>query len=236
MFNDVRGSNLAVLKCDHVLQNGLNQGEINRDPVEASEGRNSDKRPLELSDVRGNLGRNVFQNIVANSKVFGRSLFPQNCDSGLQVRNLNVRNQPPTETASHALFKTNELLRRNVTGDDNLLAVFVQCIESVEEGVLCRVLPAEELNVINEKEVDLSITPVEGNDLVRGQGIDVVVRELFTRDVTDLRAGEETLRVVTDCMEEVRLAQSRPAIDEQGVVSLGRRLADGESSRVSEAV
>ena len=55
-------------------------------------------------------------------------------------------------------------------------------------------------------------------------------------DVPGAQAGQQPLRVVADGVQQVGLAQSGVAVDEQRVVRLGRRLGDRDRGRMGEPV
>ncbi len=106
----------------------------------------------------------------------------------------------------------------------------------MEERVLGGVFTPEKLDVINEENIDLAISLIKRRHLVCRDRIDVVVGEFFARHIANLHSGEESLCVVTNGMEKVCFAESRAAVDKEGVVGLGGGFADGERGRVGESV
>ena len=92
---------------------------------------------------------------------------------------MDIRQKTPLEASSHPVFEASQALRWNVARNDYLLVVIMQSVEGVEEGVLGRVFPTKELDVINEKNVDVAIPSLEGSTPVVSNGVDEVVGEFF---------------------------------------------------------
>ncbi len=59
----------------------------------------------------------------------------------------------------------------------------MQCVERMEEFFLGGFLAGDELDVIDQKHVNLPVAAPKGIRRVRTDGIDHVVGELFRRDV-----------------------------------------------------
>ena len=97
-------------------------------------------------------------------------------------------------------------------------------------------LALEELDVVDEQDVDVAVPALEVRGLVVTDAVDEVVRELLGVDVAHLDVGEQVAGVVPDGVEQVRLAQSGVAVDEEGVVGLRRCLGDRDRRGVREPV
>ncbi len=132
--------------------------------------------------------------------------------------------------------KRDELLGRTVAGDDDLLVRVVQRVERVEELFLRLLLVLQELDVVDQQHVDVAVAPAEALGLAVANRVDEVVGELLGADVPHARAGEQAHRVVADGVQQVCLAKTRLAVDEQRVVRLRRRLRDRDGRRVGEPV
>src|SRR5690606_7505276 len=111
-----------------------------------------------------------------------------------------------------------------------------QRVEGVEELLLRRLLVRQELDVVDQEDVHLAVALAEAVALAVADGVDELVGELLRADVPHARARVEAARVVPDRVSQVRLAEARLPIDEEGVVRLGRRLRDGDRGRVREPV
>ena len=112
----------------------------------------------------------------------------------------------------------------------------MQGVEGVEELLLRLHLAGKELDVVDEQHVDVAIKTLERARAVIADRVDELVGELFRVDVADPEPRVDLADIVTDGVQQVGLAQSRGAIDEQRVVGLGRRLGDRVGGRVGEPV
>ena len=112
----------------------------------------------------------------------------------------------------------------------------------MEELLERRLLVSQELDVVDEQHVDLAVFAVELVDaafparLVGTQRVDELVGELFARHIAHARAGLLEQRVVADRVEQMGLAQTRSAVDTQGVEVLARAFRHGERHGAREAV
>ena len=102
-------------------------------------------------------------------------------------------------------------------------------------------LVADELDVVDEKNVELAVAAVEGLDLgvirlIEANRVDELVRELFGVDVADLQVGHHRQRVVADGLEQVRLAQTGIAVDKEGIEGGARGFRGGQRGGVRETV
>ena len=77
-------------------------------------------------------------------------LLSQDRDTGLEVRWLNIGDQPPLETRSQALFKPGNVLWWLITGQHDLFLCAMQGVECVEELFLSCFLPSKDLNIVHE--------------------------------------------------------------------------------------
>ena len=123
-----------------------------------------------------------------------------------------------------------------VGGDHDLLVRVVQRVEGVEELLLGLDLALEELDVVDQQDVDIAVPALELGRLVVADRVDEVVGELFAGDVPDPGPGVEAADVVADRVQQVGLAQTGVAVDQQRVVRLARRLGDRDRGGVREPV
>ena len=106
----------------------------------------------------------------------------------------------------------------------------------MEELFLGPLAVGEELDVVDHQHVGVAVAVAEVVQAAELDGLDEVVDERLAGQVEDaglLLAGQHR---VADRLEQVRLAQAHAAVDEQGVVGLAGRLADGQAGRVGQAV
>ncbi len=163
-------------------------------------------------------------------------LLPEDRDACLEIGRLDVGEQPPLEPRAQPLLQGRDLPRRAVGRDDDLGAALVERVEGMEELLLDALLALEELDVVDEQDVVVPVAALEPLDPLVAQGVDEVVHEGLARHVAHRQPPRVLSHVVPDRLEQVRLAEPRPAVDEQRVVGLGRRLGDRERGRVGEAV
>jgi hypothetical protein len=163
-------------------------------------------------------------------------LLAEDGDAGLEVGRLDVGDEAPLEATAHPVLEACQVLGCDVARDDDLLVVIVQGVEGVEERLLRLRAALQELDVVDQEDVDVAVACLEGGAAVVGDGVDEVVRELLARDVSDADAGVERLGIVADRVQQVRLAESGVAVDEERVVRLGRCLSHGDRRCMREAV
>jgi hypothetical protein len=163
-------------------------------------------------------------------------LLAEDRDPGLEVGRLDVADEAPLEPGPQPLLEPGQLLRRQVGGDDDLLRRVVQRVEGVEELLLRLHLAGQELDVVDEEHVDVAVDRLEAGGPVVADAVDEVVGELLGVHVAHPQVGQQLPRVLADRVQEVGLAQSGVAVDEQRVVRTGRPLGDGERGRVGEPV
>src|SRR5690606_13866937 len=226
----------VVAAGDQVLQDDLRQAQVHRLTVERGERRHADQRALQLTDVPRDARRDELQHLRRGVELFLHRLLAQDGDARLQLGRLDVRDQPPLETVPQPVLQRHQLLGRPVAGQHDLLVGVVQRVEGVEELLLRRLLVRQELDVVDQEDVHLAVALAEAVALAVADGVDELVGELLRADVPHARARVEAARVVPDRVQQVRLAEARLPIDEEGVVRLGRRLRDGDRGRVREPV
>ena len=112
----------------------------------------------------------------------------------------------------------------------------VKRIERVKELFLESVFAFEELDVINKQDVVLAVAAFELGGGVITNGVDKLAEQGLGRDVTDSIRAVVLGHVVSDRLEQVRLAQTRMTMNEQWVIRARWRLCDRESRGVSKAI
>jgi hypothetical protein len=106
----------------------------------------------------------------------------------------------------------------------------------MEELFLDAFLAFDELDVIDQQDVDISVAAFEGDFAVVTQRVDEIVGEFLGGDVLDPHPGKQPLGVVAGGMQQVSLAQTGFAPDEEWVVGPCRRFGDGQGRGVGETV
>ena len=106
----------------------------------------------------------------------------------------------------------------------------------MEELGLRPLLAGEELDVVHQQHVHRSVALAELEDPVVLDRVDHLVHEALARDVGEPQPRVVVEHVVPDCVHQVGLAEPHPAVDEQRVVGLARRLGHGPRGRLGELV
>src|ERR1700730_3937326 len=110
-------------------------------------------------------------------------------------------------------------------------------VERVEELLLEFLGALEELDVVDEQYVEVAVATLEQRHAgAIPDGLDEVVHKRLRREVAHSEFREQRTDVMSDRVQQVRLAEPRASIDEQRVVGLGRLFGDGERGGVREAV
>ena len=72
-------------------------------------------------------------NVFREFNPFGLGLHVENRHFSFEIRWLHIDHKAPLEPAAQAIQEAGDIFRRPVRRDDNLLAVLVQLVESMEE-------------------------------------------------------------------------------------------------------
>ena len=112
----------------------------------------------------------------------------------------------------------------------------VQGVESMEELLLNAFLAGQELHVVDEQDVRLAMFAAEADQLIVLNGLDVFVGEFFGRKIRDARAFFGAGNVLANGVQQMRLAQTHPAIKEKRIVGFARRLRDGHGGGMGVVV
>ena len=157
-------------------------------------------------------------------------------DPVLEVGQLDVGDHAPLEARHQACLEARDLGRRPVARQHDLAAAFVERVEGVEELLLHRLLPLEEVHVVDEEEVGLTEAPAEIGRRAVLNGRDELVRELLGADEGDagVRLAEQDL--VRDRLHQVCFAEPGVAVDEERVVDLSGGLGAGVGGGCRELV
>ena len=112
----------------------------------------------------------------------------------------------------------------------------VEIVERVEELLLGPFLAGDELDVVDQEQVDVAVLGAELRGSVVADGVDELVGEALGGEVEKTQCWIQTGDLVTDGVEEMGLAETDAAVDEQRVVGLGRELGDRLAGRLRELV
>src|SRR5208337_950691 len=106
----------------------------------------------------------------------------------------------------------------------------------MEELFRCPFFSGDELNVVHEEHIDVSILLPERHHAVVSKGVYDVVGESFRGDVSQPHVLPVVLNHMANSLHEVGLPQANSPVEEERVVSLCRSLRHSAGRRVSELV
>ena len=132
------------------------------------------------------MGGDIFDDFVVNVVALQLLLFAQDGHSRFIIRRLDIYSQAPFKTGAETFFQRLNLFRRFIRGDDNLFFSLIEGIEGVEKFLLCALFSYNKLNIIDQKNVVVSVLFAElrGGDIVFiTDGVDQLVGELFAGHV-----------------------------------------------------
>jgi len=191
---------------------------------------------LEFTDVGLDLAGDVLGDGFGDFEASEVGFFLYYCDSCLVALRIESCDEAPFESADKSLLKRRQLRRCAVGGEDDLFAVVVERVECVEKFLLAVLALAEELDIVDYEHINgaaVRLKFLQGTFFDCG---DEGVYELFAAQETDGGACEFFLCFVAGGMQEVGLAESDAAVEEQGVVCCSGCVADGDAACVCEPV
>ena len=112
----------------------------------------------------------------------------------------------------------------------------MQVVERVEELFLGAFLVLQELDVIDQQHVDMAIAGAKLLLPIITNSVDEFVGEFFRVHVTDSQVRMHLRGVVCDGVQQVGLAETGVAVDEQRVVRAAGCLGDGDGGGMRKAV
>ena len=155
----------------------------------------------------------------------------------LQVGRLYVSNQAPLESGAQAFLHQRQLARRAVGRHHHLVARVVQVVEGVKKALVSLLFATEKLHVVHQQHIHRAETLAELLGSAGAYGRDELVGELLRGDVQHRHPPQGA--GTSHRLEQVRLAQSGPGVEKQGVVGhprrLGHRLGRAEGQPVGRA-
>jgi len=186
-------------------------------------------RSFQLAHTRTHIFGDEPDNLFGNRQleVVELRLLAKDGDPVLEIGHLDVGDHSPVEARNESRLEARDFLRRPIAGENDLPPGFIEGVERVKELLLHRLLPLEEVNVVDEEEVRLAEPAAEiGRGAVLNRGHELV-GELLGADEGDSSLWLPEQDLVRDGLHEVGLPQPGVAIDEERVVDLAWGLADG---------
>ena len=149
---------------------------------------------------------------------------------------MHVSSKPRFKAGAETIFQGGELPRWAVRTEDDLLAGLVQRIEGVEELFLSGLLALQELCVIHNQQIEVSIAILEILAPTSGNRVNELIGEFFTGDILDAHVGPQLLCIMSSRVQEVSFAQSGFSPDHQRVVRLTGIFRHCAAGRVRQTV
>ena len=106
----------------------------------------------------------------------------------------------------------------------------------MEQLLLRPLLARDELHIVHEPHIDVPLHLTEVAHAARLDGVDIFLSERLAGQIGCSEAVVAPVDKLAYGMQEVRLAQPRPSVDEQRVVLPAGRIGDGPRSRKSQPV
>ena len=134
---------------------------------------------------------NVFDDFLIDIIAIHFFFFMEDSHSGFIIRQCDIYNKTPFKTCTESGFQRLNISWWFITGDDDLLARCMQMIKSMEEFFLGTFFADDELDIIDQKNIIISVFFTEfrgGNIVFVTDRVDQFVRKFFGSHVQDLCA------------------------------------------------
>ena len=184
----------------------------------------------------GDVLGNVAADIVRDLQTERGGLVLDDGHSGLIVGRDDVADQAALKTGAQAVCQQRNVRGRTVRGQNNLLAALKELVEGMKKFLFGGALAADELDIVHQQKVGFAVFAAELHVFMLAQGRDQLVRKLLGGNVDDVEIRQILLNLVGDGIEQMRLAQTRWAVDKERVISRGWLVGDGQGRVVGKAV
>ena len=200
-----------------------------RATAQRGEGCHTKERTFEAADVRFDAMGEVFEDVVGKTDVEAGGFLTQDGQTRFHVRRLKLGRQAPFETRDEALLELGDLAGRLVAGEDDLFAPFEERIERVEKFLLGALLAGKKLDVVDKKDVGLTVTAAEFDQGIGLDGVDELVGKGLAAHVGHLGSAAGGGQMMADGLQKMRFTQTDATMNEERVV--GPRRGLGHSQR-----
>ena len=204
--------------------------------MEAAPRHQAHQRAFQFAHIGAHVTCDKQRHVHRKMRVFQLRLALQDRDLCFQIRRLDVDHQTPLKARAQTIFETVQLLGRTIARDDDLLAVFVQRVEGVEELFLRALFTGKELNVIDQQHIRGAETVAKTGDAIVSHTVDHLVRERFTGDIGDGSMRHAVLHTMPYGMHQMRFAETNATVHEQRVIHAGGSLGNGLRRRTRELI
>ena len=206
-----------------LAQGLLGEFQVDLAPLDVGPDLQRPQRPLQLADIGIDPRRDEARHVVSDRKPVQLSLLVQDRHPRLEAGRLDHGHQPPLEPAHQTLLKVRDLLGQRVRRQDDLLVRLQQCVERVEELLLRPLTLGQKVDVVHHQHVQAPKLIAKTRHLPGLHSREKLRHEPLARGVVDLGVGCVLDDPQADRLEQMRLAQTDPAVNKQRVVGMARR-------------
>src|SRR3989344_2464091 len=191
---------------------------------------------FEFADVAADTLRDELDYVVGNREPVLLDLGLDDGDTGFDVGLRYFRDHSGGETSLEAFFEARQERRMLIGREDDLFIAVVERIEKVKELLLRLLGVRDELHVIHDEHVVLTVLVLEAVRATGAHGIDVIDSEALRGHIENLLVRVRFLEMIPYRLNEVRLAAPRRAVNEERVVRKAGTLEDGLRGGACELV
>ncbi len=171
-----------------------------------------------LTDVALDAVGNILNNIVAQLHAKLTCLVADNGHAGLHIGGLNVNQQTAFKAGAETVVQLHHIHGRTVGGDDYLMACLVDIIEGMEEFFLSCFLTGNELDIVNQKEVNVSVFLAEFLGGAVFYGANHLIGEIVAFHIGNFSCGVVLVYGGANCQKKMGLAETGVTVYEKGVI------------------
>jgi hypothetical protein len=193
---------------------------------ERGEGSDADESAFKAANIGSDTIGQEIDDVVRQLDAHELRLFVENGEAHFDIRRLQIGDQTPFEAGNEAMFEILDLAGRTVAGQDDLLMALVQGVEGVKEFFLDTLFAREKLDIIDQKHISLTILFAELNELIVLDAINVFVRKLFRRKISDPGTFLVCRDMMANGVEQMRFAKTDTAVKEKRIVGFAGRLSN----------
>ena len=229
-----RRARVGVEAVEHLLR----QRRVERPARERVECHDADEGALQGAHVALDpLGDDLERLLIGEFHAVVIDSLAQHGHARVEIGWVDVGDEPRLEAIAQAVLECGEVARQAVRGQDELAARVMQRVERVEELLLGARLGLQELHVVDQQDVDAAKVLLEAVDVAAAvEGAQEAVGERLGRRVADGESTAVRAHVVADRVQQVGLADTGRAVEEERVVGDGRLLGHGQRRGVGEPV
>src|ERR1044071_4095415 len=206
---------VPLLLLQNILQEMFHDFVSQLFAAERGKGGDAHERAFLPADVCANAGGQEIAGLVAQVNTAGMRFLPQDRHACLNIGRWELGRESPLETGNESMLEIRNLGGRAVARENNLFMAIEEGVEGVEKLFLRALLASEKLDVIDQKQVRLSIAFAKLNQIVVLNCVDKLVDKKFARKVHHLRVFLFHPNVLTDRLHQMRLAEPDSAVNEE---------------------